>query len=54
MYLKDLCIYEGKLYLIDEWGTEKNLPLTPEYVSYGFHISVWWKCKWESDASIFE
>lgn len=30
--------------LISEWNYEKNLPLTPETVTYGSNRKVWWKC----------
>ena len=42
---KDYCIKEGKLYLLDEWDAEKNLPLTPETVNHSSLVSVWWKCE---------
>ena len=45
MNLKDLCIKEGKLYLLNEWDTEKNLPLTPETISHSSSVNVWWKCE---------
>ena len=45
MTLKDYCEKEGKQYLLDEWDEEKNLPFTPETVSSGSSIPVWWKCK---------
>lgn len=31
--------------LIDEWNSEKNGSLKPEYISYASNKSVWWKCK---------
>ena len=36
-----------------EWS-EKNLPLTPDDVSYGSHLKVWWKgeCGHEWQATI--
>ena len=45
MNLKDFCIKEGKLYLLDEWDAEKNLLLTPETISHSCYTKVWWKCK---------
>ena len=30
--------------LLAEWDTTRNLPLTPESVSYGSHRKVWWRC----------
>lgn len=29
--------------LVPEWS-EKNLPLTPDDVTYGSRKKVWWKC----------
>lgn len=31
--------------LAKEWSYEKNAPLTPEDVSFGSNLKVWWKCK---------
>ena len=45
MKLKDYCIKEGKLYLLDEWDVEKNLPHTPETINHSSCVSVWWKCE---------
>ena len=45
MNLKELCIKEGKLYLLEEWDKEKNLPHTPESISHSSYMSVWWKCE---------
>ena len=44
MNLKELCIKEGKLYLLDEWDSEKNLPYTYETISHSSSNKVWWKC----------
>ena len=44
MNLKEFCIKEGKLYLLDEWDCEKNLPHTPETISQSSYNRVWWKC----------
>ena len=30
--------------LLREWDSERNLPLTPESVSYGSKKKVWWTC----------
>lgn len=30
--------------LLAEWDDVRNLPLTPESVSYGSHRKVWWRC----------
>ena len=45
MKLKDYCIKEGKEYLLEEWDDEKNLPFTPESVTAGSALPVWWKCE---------
>lgn len=39
--------------LVSEWS-EKNLPLTPEMVSYGSNKVVWWhgKCGHEWETSV--
>lgn len=38
--------------LLSEWDYEKNILLTPDTVSKGSHIKVWWKCseghEWEA------
>lgn len=31
--------------LLDEWDAERNLPLTPQTVTYGSHKSAWWRCE---------
>ena len=45
VYLKDFCIKENKLYLLDEWDNEKNLPYTPENIRHSSSVKVWWKCE---------
>ena len=45
MKFKDFCIKEGKMYLLDEWDYEKNLPYTPENINHCSSVVVWWKCK---------
>lgn len=45
MKLKEYCIKEGKLYLLDEWDTKKNYPHTPETVNHSSCITVWWRCE---------
>ena len=46
------CRRYGHTRLLDEWDAERNLPLTPESVSYGSHERVWWRCeqghKWQA------
>lgn len=31
--------------LLEQWDTARNLPLTPEQISYGSKRKVWWRCK---------
>ena len=45
MNLKDFCAKSGKLYLLDEWDAEKNLPYTIETISQSSGAKVWWKCE---------
>lgn len=42
--LYDYCTENDKKYLLTEWDTEKNLPLTPREVSYGSKQKLWWRC----------
>lgn len=35
---------EGRRYLLQEWDTLKNLPLTPDACAPGSHRKVWWRC----------
>ena len=42
--LADFCRRTGREELLDEWDSERNLPLTPESVSYGSKRNVWWHC----------
>ena len=52
VYLKDFCIKENKLYLLEEWDTERNLPKTPETIKHSSYEKIWWKCEknhsWET------
>ena len=45
MNFRDYCIKEGKLYLLNEWDSEKNLPHTPETVNHSSSAVIWWKCE---------
>ena len=31
--------------LLEQWDTARNLPLTPDHISYGSKQKVWWQCK---------
>ena len=42
--LDTFCRQNGKTYLLDEWDTEKNAPLTPQTISYGSKRKLWWRC----------
>lgn len=50
--LYDYCHTYEKEYLLAEWDSGKNLPLTPESVSYGSARKVSWRCgnghSWQS------
>ena len=41
----DYCRLYQKQNLLDEWDAERNLPLTPQTVTYGSHKSAWWRCE---------
>lgn len=42
--LRDYCVANKKEYLLNEWIAEKNLPATPESISYGSKKKAWWRC----------
>ncbi len=42
--LASFCQRNDRADLLREWDSEKNLPLTPESVSYGSKKKVWWTC----------
>lgn len=50
--LKEWCISTNNENLLQEWDYDKNLSLTPDKISKGSHVKVWWKCKdnhsWEA------
>lgn len=31
--------------LLEQWDTARNLPMTPDHISYGSKQKVWWRCK---------
>lgn len=45
MSLHSYCVKYGKEYLLREWDTERNAPLTPESVARTSTEKVWWKCE---------
>ena len=42
--LYDFCRKYDRQYLLEEWDSEKNAPLTPSQVTVGSHRDVWWRC----------
>lgn len=38
------CAEQGKTALLAQWDIERNLPLTPDNVTFGSHKRVWWTC----------
>lgn len=42
--LRDYCARTERAFLLDEWDTQRNAPLTPEGVSHGSKKRVWWRC----------
>ena len=42
--LYDFCRKYDRQYLLEEWDSEKNLPLTPDGVTHGSHTMAWWRC----------
>lgn len=51
--LQSFCEHQNKMYLLQEWDREKNMPLTPDSVHKGSHRKVWWNCNaghaWQSE-----
>ena len=43
--LKEFCEENGQSQLLEQWDTPRNLPLTPDLVTYGSKRKVWWRCK---------
>ena len=33
------------MHLLEQWDKQKNLPLTPDGISYGSKRKVWWRCE---------
>ena len=42
----EFCCVNGKQQLLDEWDDARNLPLTPQTVTYGSRIAAWWRCRY--------
>ncbi|MGE4276570.1 MAG: zinc-ribbon domain-containing protein [Lawsonibacter sp.] len=55
MSLHSYCVKYGKEYLLREWDTEKNAPLSPEGVARTSTVRVWWSCEkghsWQTQIS---
>lgn len=45
MSLQSYCEENDRLRILEEWDTEKNLPLTPDAVAHTSAMPVWWRCK---------
>ena len=43
--LRQYCHRTGLSFLLSQWLTEENLPLTPDNVTYASHRRVWWRCE---------
>lgn len=43
--LASFCQRNDRADLLREWDSERNLPLTPETISYGSKKKVWWTCE---------
>ena len=42
----EFCCVNGKQQLLAEWDDARNLPLTPQTVTYGSRIAAWWRCRY--------
>ena len=42
--LRDYCIRNGREELLRQWSAGENAPRTPETISYGSKVKVWWRC----------
>ena len=45
MSLKSYCERQKKEYLLGEWDSGKNLPLTPDTIAHSSSVPVWWRCE---------
>ena len=41
---RQYCHRKGYGFLLEQWMTEENYPLTPDTVTYSSHRPVWWRC----------
>ena len=53
--LRDFCLRTGRTELLEQWDQERNPALTPDDVTYGSRIKIWWQCskkhKWQAQVS---
>ena len=42
---KDYCIDNNRIDLLSQWDIEKNLPITPETISFGSNRRIHWHCE---------
>lgn len=43
--LREFCGESGQSQLLEQWDAQRNLPLTPDLVTYGSKQKVWRKCE---------
>ena len=43
--LHNYCMRENRKFLLWEWDSASNFPLTPYTISYGSKQKVWWQCR---------
>lgn len=43
--LREFCDESRQSQLIEQWDVQRNLPLTPDLVTYGSKKKVWWRCE---------
>ena len=43
--LFEYCQQNRRTELLEQWDREKNMPLTPETVTWGSNRKVWWRCE---------
>jgi hypothetical protein len=42
--LYDYCVERDKDEILQQWEWKKNLPITPQRITYGSHEKMWWRC----------
>ena len=43
--LYEFCRSYQKELILTQWDAERNLPLTPQTVTYGSKRAIWWHCE---------